>query len=165
MKQVMIEKVTLNIGVGEAGEKVNKAVKVLESISGQKAVKTVTQKRIPTWNVRPGVSIAAKVTIRGAKAELLLKRLLEAVENNVKKRSFDALGNFSFGIRSYIDIPDMSYDPGVGIFGLDVAVTFKRKGYRVKLRRFIPSRIGSSHVVTPEDSIEFLKEKYGVKVR
>jgi large subunit ribosomal protein L5 len=162
MKDVLVDKVTLNIGVGEAGEKVNKAAKVLQTITGQKAVNTSSKKRIPTWGIRPGVPIATKVTVRGKNAESLLKRLLSAVDNIVYERSFDKMGNLSFGIRSYIDITDMKYDPSTGIFGLDVSVSFKRKGYSIKLRRRKPSKIGSSQLVTSADTKKFLKEKYGV---
>lgn len=165
MKQVMIDKVTLNIGVGEAGEKVNKALAILENISGQKAIKTTSKKRIPTWNVRPGMDLAAKVTLRGKRAEELLARLFEAVDKNVKKRSFDSYGNLSFGIRSYIDIPGTKYEPSIGIFGMDVAVTLKRHGYRVKLRKKLPSTVGKSHLLNRDDAISFLKEKFGVNVK
>ncbi|MBR9678681.1 MAG: 50S ribosomal protein L5 [Nanoarchaeota archaeon] len=165
MKNVLVDKVTLNIGVGEAGEKVNKAGKVLQTITGQKSVNTSSKKRIPTWGIRPGVPIATKVTVRGKSAEELLKRLLNAVDNVVYERSFDKIGNISFGIRSYIDITDMKYDPSTGIFGLDVCVSFKRKGYRVKIRRRKPSKIGSSQLVTPEDTKKFLKDKYGVTIK
>jgi large subunit ribosomal protein L5 len=165
MKEVMIDKVTLNIGVGEAGEKVNKAVSVLQKISGQKPVKTTSKKRIPTWGVRPGLAIGTKVTVRGKNAEELLKKLLGAVDNLLYKNSFDKSGNVSFGIRSYIDIQGMKYDPKAGVFGMDVCVTFKRKGYRVKHRKKTPSNIGKAHVVKPEDTLDYLKTKYGVKIK
>lgn len=164
MREVLIDKVTLNIGVGEAGEKVNKAAKILELISGQKPVKTVSNKRIPTWGIRPGLAIGTKVTVRGSRAVELLKKLFEAVENKLHEYSFDDNGNFSFGIRSYIDVPGMKYDPEIGVYGLDVAVTLKRRGYRVKVRKRKRSKVGSRQRVKKSDAIRFVKEKFGVEV-
>ena len=80
-KEIRIEKVTLNIGAGGSAELVNKGLKLLQAITGIKPVKTVTTKRIPTWGVRPGLAIGCKVTVRGKKAEELLKRLLKAKES------------------------------------------------------------------------------------
>ena len=165
MKEIVIDKVTLNIGVGEAGEKVNKASTILQKISGQKPLKTSSKKRIPTWNIRPGLNIGAKVTVRDKKAVELLKKLLGAVDNSLSKYSFDKTGNVSFGIRSYIDIKGMKYDPSAGIFGMDVCVTFKRKGYRVKARKKSPSRVGRAHLLKPEETMKYLEKAYGVKVK
>ena len=73
MRDIRIEKVTLNCGVGEAGDKLDNAMKLLEQITGKKPVKTTTMKRIPTWGVRPKLTIACKVTIRHQEAVELLK--------------------------------------------------------------------------------------------
>ena len=62
-------------------------------------------------------------------------RALEAVEFNIKEKSFDTHGNFSFGIKEHIDLPDVQYDPDVGIFGMDVCVNLQKRGYRVKERK------------------------------
>ena len=68
MKKIRVEKITLNIGVGQAGEKLDKAVNLLESISHGKAVKTMTMERIPTWGIRPKLPIGTKITICGSLA-------------------------------------------------------------------------------------------------
>jgi len=142
-----------------------KAQKVLEIITGQKAVQTFGKKRIPSWNVRPGIPIGAKVTVRGKKCMGLLKRLFEAIENRLSKRVFDNHGNLSFGIKSYIDIPGMNYDPELGIFGMDVSVSLERKGFRVKNRKVSASKIGSKHCVKPEEAVEFIKKEFGVVIK
>ena len=136
MKKIRTEKVTLNIGVGGPGDKLDKAMKLLNNISGVKSVQTKAgpSMRIPTWGVRPNLPIACKVTVRGEKAEKLLKRLLQAVDNKLPTRKFDKFGNFSFGIPEYIDIPDVPYDQSIGVIGLEVAVTLERPGFRIKRR-------------------------------
>ena len=76
---------------------------------------------------------------------------------------FDILANDLF--RSYIDISDMEYDPAIGVFGMDVCVSVIKKGYRVKERKLNVSKVGSSHKVKKDESIEFVKEKFGVTVK
>lgn len=164
MKEIRIEKLTLNIGAGEAGDKLEKAVKLLNKITGKKPLKTVSHKRIPSWSVRPGLTIGAKVTIRGKEAEEMLKRLLVAVDNTLKPSSFDNQGNFAFGIHEYIDIPKMEYLVEIGILGLDVAVTLERPGYRIKKRKYQRKSIPTKHRITKEEAIEYLKTKFNVKI-
>ncbi|MBR9678375.1 MAG: 50S ribosomal protein L5 [Nanoarchaeota archaeon] len=163
MNTVKLDKITLNIGVGEAGEKLEKRMKILEELSGTKVIKTKAKKRIPTWNVRPGMEIGAKVTLRGKNAEKTLKILLKAVDNTLKPKNFDKQGNFSFGIKEYIDVKEIQYNPKLGIFGFDVAVTLKKPGYRVAQRKIKKSKIGKKQLVTKEEAQEFIK-KMGVTV-
>jgi|SRR3989344_212028 len=164
MKDLKVEKITLNIGVGSPGDKLDKAMKLLKSITGMTPVQTITKKRIPTWGLRPNLPVATKVTIRGKKAEQLLKRLLVAIDNKLDERKFDNFGNFSFGIPEYIDIPDVPYDAGIGVIGLEAAVTLERPGFRVK-RRFVNARkIPSRHTIKKEDAINFMKSKFNLKV-
>ena len=162
MRNIRIEKVTINIGVGEAGAKLEKAMKLLKTITGQTPIQTKSKKRIPTWSLRPGLPIACKVTLRKKLAEETLARLLKAVENNLKPNCFGESGNFSFGIREYIDIPEVEYDVDVGIIGLEVAVTLERPGYRIKRRKTNKKNIPSRHLISKEEAKEFVKSKFNV---
>ncbi len=164
MKQPMIEKVTVNIGVGEGGDRLEKAVKLLMKLTGGKPIRTKTMKRIPAFGIRPKMFVGTMVTLRGKSAETFLKQGLASLSNKIKTSSFDKYGNFSFGIKEYIDIPNVRYDPGIGVFGMDVCVTVGRKGFRVKRRRVKASSIGSAHLLKREDSMNFIKEKFGVEV-
>jgi large subunit ribosomal protein L5 len=165
MKTIKVEKVTLNIGVGEPGEKLEKAKTLLATISGCKPVITTAKDRIPTWGLRPGLQIATKVTIRGEKAVILLKRLLQAKDNILKETSFDKFGNFSFGIHEYIEIPGVEYDMKIGIIGLETAVTLERPGYRIKKRRIKKAKIATRHLISKDESINFMKEKFNVVIK
>ena len=164
MKDIRIEKITLNKGVGEAGENLKKATKLLNTISSRKPISNVSSKRIPKWGVRPGLEIGTKVTIRGKDAEELLKRLFVAVENRIKPTSFGEDGNFSFGIPEYLEIPGVQYDPEIGIVGLEVAVTLERPGYRVKKRKYRKSKIGKNHLIAKEESMDYVKTKFDVNI-
>ncbi len=164
MKEIRIEKVTLNIGVGAPGEKLERAVKLLSNISGSRAVKTKAKPgtRIPTWGVRPNLPIGCKVTVRGQSAVELLKRLFHALENKMPAKKFDAFGNFSFGIKEYIDIPGVQYDQEIGIIGLEAAVTLERPGFRIKRKAVLRRNVGRKHLISREEAIVFVRDKFGV---
>lgn len=117
MLQPRISKVTINIGVGKSGEPLDKAAQIIEMISTQKPVRTITQKRIPAFDLRPGMAIGCKATLRGNTAFEFLKKALDAVDFKLKQSNFDTTGNFAFGIREHIDIEGMRYDPSWGFTG------------------------------------------------
>jgi large subunit ribosomal protein L5 len=162
MKQIRIEKLTLNIGVGKNEDMLKKGLKLLQKLSPVKPVKTITKKRIPGWGLRPGLNIGCKVTVR-KNAQELFRRLLVAKENILKAKNFDNNGNFSFGVPEYIDIEGLNYDPDLKIMGLEVAVTLERPGFRVRKRRVHPGKVGVNHLITKEDAIHFV-QKLGVEV-
>ena len=114
---------------------------------------------MPTWGIRPGLPIGCKTTIRGKAAEEFLIWTLKAKENKLSKKCFTKEGNFSYGVKEYLDLPGSKYDPNLGIRGFDVCVNLKRKGYRVKLRKFNKAKIGKNHVVSKDDAINFVKER------
>ncbi len=164
MREIKIAKVTLNIGTGGPGERLEKGLKLLNKISNMKPVPTTTQKRIPTWDIRPGLQIGCKVTIRRKKAEELLGRLLAANKENITAVKFDEQGNFSFGIAEYIDIPGLQYDASIGIIGFDVSVTLERPGFRIKKRAVMKRKIHVKHRITKQEAIEFINKKYLLEV-
>jgi len=163
MKQIRLEKVTINVGAGESGPKLERAKKMVEKITNRKVVITHTHKRT-TFGMARGRPIGVKVTLRGEEAMEILKKLLGAVDNRLKASQFDANGNFSFGVKEYIDIPGIKYDPEIGILGFDVCVTLERPGYRVKRRKIRPGKIGKSHRIKPEEAMEWVKQELGVEV-
>ncbi|MDD5253603.1 MAG: 50S ribosomal protein L5 [Candidatus Nanoarchaeia archaeon] len=164
MRNIKIEKVTLNIGTGEPGLKLENAIYLLKKITNAQPVECASKKRIPTWGVRPGLVIGCKVTIRKKEAEELLKRLFIASEKKLSSKKFDNNGNFSFGVAEYIDIPGMEYDPKVGIIGLEAAVTLERPGFRIKKRKVHKAKIPTRTKITKKDAMDFIKEKFGVEI-
>ena len=162
MQEIRIEKITLNIGSGPDPKQVEKGLLLLSSISGMKAVEAQAKKRIAAWKLRPGLAIGSRVTIRNGTEELL-KRLLKAVSMEIPAKKFNENG-FSFGIPEYLNIPEVKYDPKIGIIGLNVSVTLKRPGFRVKKRKLAPAKVSKSHRITKEDAIKFAKEKLGAIV-
>ncbi|MEM3408312.1 MAG: 50S ribosomal protein L5 [Candidatus Micrarchaeia archaeon] len=164
MREVKIEKVTVNIGAGESGEKLKKAKTIIERITGRKAAYTKARKRVQAFGIKKGETIGVKVTLRGKEAENFLRNAFDAVDFKLNKKSIDKYGNFAFGVKEYIDFPGAKYDPTIGIIGFDVCGTMTRPGKRVELRRRAKSKIKHTHKVTPEETEKFLKEKFKVNI-
>lgn len=162
MRNIRIDSVTLNIGAGITAEGVEKAILLLNRLSGKTAVKTFGKKRIPTWKIRPGLPIGARITLRGKEAVEILKRCITAVDNELKQKSFTENG-FSFGVKEYVDVPGMKYDPKIGIIGFDVIVSLKRPGYRVARRKLRKAHVGTHHKITANDAWNWAQAELGVK--
>ena len=164
MESVKIAKATVNIGVGESGERLARAEQLLINILDQKPVRTISKVTNPEFGIRRGQPIACKVTLRNEKADKAVKMVLDGIGNNLKASQFDAQGNVAFGIEEHIDIPGMRYDPDIGIFGMNVAVTFEKPGYRIKRRKIQHKRIPNKHQVTKEETMEFMKKEFQVNI-
>ena len=164
MLKPRIAKVTVNIGVGASGDRLQKAMKVLEMLTGQKPVPRRAKRTIKEFGIRKGENIACMVTLRREKAIEFLKKALEVVGHRIKASSFDEYGNVGFGIKEHIMFPDIKYDPEIGIFGMDVVVAIERPGYRVMRRRRARSGIPLRHRVKKEEAMAFLAKEFGVTI-
>lgn len=164
MRTISVEKITLNVGAGKDQAVLEKGLKLLKHITGIAPVKTFTQKRIPTWGLRPGLPIGCKLTIRGAQKYDLLRRFLKAKDNKLKPHQFDAQGNLAFGVPEYIDIPGVKYDPEIGMMGLEICVTLKRPGFRVKHRKIRKRVVSPRHRITPQESMSFMQQTFNLEV-
>ncbi|MEA4977067.1 MAG: 50S ribosomal protein L5 [Methanomassiliicoccaceae archaeon] len=164
MKEIHIEKVVVNIGVGEAGERLVKAQKVLQMVTKQKSVQTISKTVNRDLGIRVGMPLGCKVTLRGEVADTFLKKALSIRENRIQKYSFDKEGNMSFGISDYTDFEGMKYDPEIGIFGMDVSVVLRMPGSRIERRRLLTKRIPKSQRVDRGEAIQFMMDTYNIEV-
>lgn len=164
MRIIRIQKAVINIGVGEAGENLEKAEKVLGMLTKVTPVRTQTKTPNREWGLRIGMPIGCKVTLRGKPAEEFIARALWVKENRINDYSFDQEGNFSFGINDYTDFEGMRYDPQIGILGMDVCVTLTRPGKRIALRNISPRKLPKKQRITKEEGISFVKNKFKVEV-
>ena len=160
-----ITKVTVNIGVGEGGRRLQLAEKVLEVLTGMKPSRTLSTKTNRDLGTRKGAPIGCKVTIRDSKkAESFLKDAFWVRDQTLPSYNFDSQGNLSFGISDYPDFPDQKYDPDIGIFGMDVNVVLERPGHRISRRRRRKSRVSRHHRIEREESKEWFSEKFELNI-
>ena len=164
MKKISVAKVVLNMGVGKSGEPIEKAKRALQQIAGQQPCSRIAKATQRDWGVHKGEPIGVAVTIRKQAAIELIKRLLAAKGNQIKASSFDDFGNVSFGIKEYIDIPGVKYDPNIGILGLDVSIVLARPGFNIRFRSKHKASVGHHHRISTEDAKEFLAHEFGVRV-
>ena len=136
MQVPRIEKITLNMGVGEAvaDKKVlENAVKDLTAISGQKPLITKVRKSVAGFKIREGYPIGCKVTLRGERMWEFLERLISIAMprirdfRGVNAKSFDGRGNYSMGVREQIIFPEIDFDKVDAIRGLDITITTSAK--------------------------------------
>jgi large subunit ribosomal protein L5 len=132
MQVPRIEKITLNMGVGEAkndAKQLDAAIEELTTIAGQRAQVRKARKSVAQFKIREGMPIGAKVTLRGARMYEFLDRLISIALPRIRDfrglnpGSFDGRGNYSLGVREQIIFPEINYDDIQQVRGLDVTIT------------------------------------------
>jgi large subunit ribosomal protein L5 len=146
MQVPRVQKITLNMGVGEAkteAKALDAAMDELSTIAGQRAQMRRARKSIAAFKLREGMPIGARITLRGARMYEFLDRLVSIALPRIRDfrgldpGSFDGRGNYSLGIREQIIFPEINYDDVAAVRGLDIAITTSAKddeGARVLLR-------------------------------
>jgi large subunit ribosomal protein L5 len=160
MRSVKMEKIILSSGAVD--KELEKAKKLLEIITSAKAQLVASNKRIPDFDVRPGLEVGTRVTLRGKKAIEVLKRLLGAIDNKLRKKQVSE-NHFSFGIEEYIEIPGMEYQRDIGIRGLNVTVVFARAGLRIKFKKIKSAKIPKRQHVSKEEVIKYMEDVFKTK--
>lgn len=164
MTKAYLEKVTVNVCVGNDKQGMVRAEKLLRKITEKTPVTSTAKKRIAQWQIRPGLPIGYKVTLRDEDAKKFIQWILESRGKKLSKKSLDENGNFSIGVHEYLELNGMKYDAEIGIIGFEVTTTFSKPGHRIKTRRLQKKKIPQRHRVTRDEVISFMEKDLGVKV-
>ncbi|MEK6855212.1 MAG: 50S ribosomal protein L5 [Nanoarchaeota archaeon] len=160
MREIKLEKIVLSCGA--TGADLEKSKKLLEFLTGRKAHKIISLKRIPDFGVRPGLEVGVRVTIR-KEAINLLRKLLGAIGNSLDEDQITK-NSFSFGIKEYIEIPGIDYQREIGIRGLNVTASFIRAGVRVRRKKIKFGKLPKKQHVSKEEIIGYMEEKFNTNI-
>ena len=164
MRDIYLDKLIVNIGIGQNENLFPNAKALLEKLTGHKAIATVSKKREPELKLRKGQIIGSMVTLRKDDAASMLKMAIDANSNTLKKSAISN-NSLNFGIKEYIYMSGVKYDPKIGMFGMNINASFMRKGKRVEKRRIKNSRANPKHSrIAREEIIEYLKNNYKATV-
>merc|ERR1711988_116431 len=136
MRKVICDKLIINIAVGESGDRLTKAVRVLQQLSDQTPVENFARYTVRTFGIRRNEKIATHVTVRGDKAMDLIERGLKITDYEISAKHFSE----------------------TGIFGMDFFIVLRRAAYNVQKKKAKRGRVGISHRVTKEDAMEWVRQ-------
>lgn len=164
MRKPRIHKVSVNFSVGASGPVLEKARTLCERITNQNPADGRAKESVRGFGIRKHEPIAVFTTLRGELARDFLKKAFWAIEDKISSSKFDRYGNLSFGLDEHLKLPNIKYDPQIGVHGFNTTVVLERPGFRTKRRRLRAKKIPTRHKITKEESITFFKHEFNLGV-
>jgi large subunit ribosomal protein L5 len=165
MRQIYLDKVVINIGVGQSENNIENAKALIKKLTNHDAGVTVSKRRDPELKLRKGQQIGTVSTLRKQEAYDLLKRALDA-NNNLINKTAVANNSLNFGVKEYIYFTGVKYDPKIGILGMNINAAFMRKGARTGRRKRKASVPGKKHSrITREEIMQYLESNFKVTLQ
>ncbi len=163
MHELRISKLVINIGTQDDDQRQANAKRLLELITARKPADALSKKRLPEFKIVKGKKIGAYVTVRGEAALPILTRLISAADKRMGARAITE-NSASFGVKEYIDIQGIKYDPKIGMLGMNVNISFERKGMRVARRKIANAHVPKRHrIIDRKEIAEYLAKNFGVR--
>ncbi|MHA2363371.1 MAG: 50S ribosomal protein L5 [Candidatus Hodarchaeales archaeon] len=153
MRSPRLHKVTVNFAVGKSGPELEKARNLAEKLTGRVPQDSKAHDSIRGFGVRKGEPIGVHVTLRGDEGHEFLRKVFWSKDDTILVRNFDKEGNLALGIKDHLNLPEIRYDPKIGVFGFGVTANLERPGFRLKRRRLKRKKIPTKHRLTKEEAI------------
>jgi large subunit ribosomal protein L5 len=160
MRAIRLEKVVLNFALGKSGPELERARILAENLTNKKPVDSIAHESIRGFNIRKGEPIGVHVTMRREDGVEFLKKIFWAKDDKVLIRNFDNNGNLAMSIKDHLTLPEVRYDPKIGVFGFGVTANLERKGFRIKRRRLRTKKIPNSHKISKEECMAWFLSNF-----
>ncbi len=165
MRSIYLDKVVINIGTGSSSEDAaDNARLLIKKLTNHEAGYTFSKRRDPELKLRKGQKIGAVATLRKKDAYDLLKRALDANNNQLGSNAVSR-NSVNFGVKEYIYFAGVKYDPKIGILGMNINAAFARKGKRVETRKRMRRKVPVRHRdIKKEEILDYLQKHFNVKI-
>ena len=153
MRAIRLEKVVINFALGRSGPELERARTLAENLTSRTPVDSLAHDSVRGFGIRKGEPIGVHVTMRGDEGVEFLKKIFWAKDDKILMRNFDNNGNLGMAIKDHLTLPEVKYDPKIGVFGFGVVANLERKGYRIKRRRLRSKKLPKKHKITKEEAM------------
>ena len=153
MRAIRLEKVVLNFALGRSGPELERARVLAENLTGRHPVDSKAHDSVRGFGIRKGEPIGVHVTMRAEEGIEFLKKIFWAKDDKVLARNFDDNGNLAMAIKDHLTLPEVKYDPKIGVFGFGVVANLERRGYRIKRRRLRAKKLPAKHKITKDEAM------------
>lgn len=153
MRAIRLEKVVINFALGRSGPELERARTLAENLTQRKPVDSLAKEGVRGFGIRKGEPIGVHVTMRADEGIEFLKKIFWAKDDKVLARNFDDNGNLAMAIKDHLTLPEVKYDPKIGVFGFGVVANLERRGYRIKRRRLRSKKLPARHKITKDEAI------------